>query len=87
MVCVFRFYGWYLILLFRYDTSFSGKLPTPQEYQNYSAKIQETAADTFRYMNFDRLGDYVKVGETADLGSEYKSNLDKEVEKLKTYAK
>ena len=51
-------------------TAIEGKLPTPAEYQKYAAKIHETAADTFRYLNFDRLSEYVEKGATADMGSE-----------------
>ena len=47
-----------------------GKLPTPEEYQKYAAKLEATSADTFRYLNFDRLEEYVQKGSTADMGSE-----------------
>ena len=47
-----------------------GKLPTVEEYQKYSSVIQKSAADTFRYLNFDRLGEYVEKGATADMGTE-----------------
>lgn len=35
-----------------------GKLPTPEEYQTYVAQVDKTAADTYRYLNFDQLGQY-----------------------------
>ncbi|WP_434660777.1 bifunctional aconitate hydratase 2/2-methylisocitrate dehydratase [Klebsiella sp. MISC125] len=35
-----------------------GKLPTPEEYQTYVAQVEKTAADTYRYLNFDQLGQY-----------------------------
>ena len=60
-----------------------GKLPTVAEYAKYAAKISATAKDTFRYLNFDQLGEYVAKGNTAEMGAEYKSALAKEVERLK----
>lgn len=54
-----------------------GKLPSVDEYQKYASKINETSADTFRYLNFDRLSEYVEKGKSADLGPEvpYRSVL------------
>jgi len=60
-----------------------GKLPSVEQYMKYADKIQTTAKDTFRYLNFDKMTDYIDAGKTADLGPEYKTNLQKEVEKLK----
>jgi len=60
-----------------------GKLPTPAEYQKYAGQIEATAADTFRYLNFHQLDDYVEESKKADLGSEYKAEFDAEVSKLK----
>lgn len=60
----------------------TGKLPTVAEYQKYAGVLQATASDTFRYLNFDRLPDYVEAGKKADLGADFKSNLQKELEKL-----
>ena len=37
-----------------------GKLPTPAEYQEYAEKINATAADTYRYLNFHRMPQYTK---------------------------
>ena len=42
-----------------------------------------TTQDTFRYLNFDRLEDYAAKSRTVDLGSDYKTALDKELIKLK----
>eukprot|EP00961_Rhodomonas_salina_P019370 260744-Rhodomonas_salina.5 len=36
-----------------------GKLPTPAEYLEYAEKINTTASDTYRYLNFHQLPDYV----------------------------
>lgn len=59
-----------------------GRLPTVDEYQKYADKIQATAKDTFRYMNFDQLPEYADVAKKVDLGSEYSSILQKEVSRL-----
>ena len=40
-----------------------GKLPDPEEYLEYAGKLDATAADTYRYLNFDKLKQYVKAGE------------------------
>ena len=48
-----------------------GKLPTVPEYLKYAAKLQESAKDTFRYLNFD-------------LGKDFQSNVTKEQQKLKS---
>ncbi|WP_391529719.1 bifunctional aconitate hydratase 2/2-methylisocitrate dehydratase [Photorhabdus akhurstii] len=40
--------------------SLLGRLPTPEEYQQFMAKVDETAADTYRYLNFDQLNQYTE---------------------------
>ena len=67
-------------------TAIEGKLPTVAQYMGYAQKIQASAADTFRYMNFDRLPDYVAKGNTAQLGDQYQGALDKELARLKKQA-
>ncbi len=37
-----------------------GKLPTPAEYFEYASKIDATAADTYRYLNFDKMESYTE---------------------------
>ncbi len=37
-----------------------GKLPTPAEYFEYASKINATAADTYRYLNFDKMESYTE---------------------------
>lgn len=59
-----------------------GRLPTVQEYQKYAEKIHATAKDTFRYMNFDKLPEYADAAKNVDLGSEYSTILQKEVNRL-----
>ncbi|CNE56029.1 bifunctional aconitate hydratase 2/2-methylisocitrate dehydratase [Yersinia rohdei] len=38
--------------------SLLGRLPTPDEYQTYMAQVDKSAADTYRYLNFDQLTQY-----------------------------
>ena len=40
-----------------------GRLPTPAEYQTFMDKVDETAEDTYRYLNFDQLNEYTKVAD------------------------
>jgi Aconitase family (aconitate hydratase) len=51
-------------------SAIEGKLPTVEEYQKYASKINETKDDTFRYLNFDKLSEYVTKGNTAEMGAE-----------------
>jgi aconitate hydratase 2/2-methylisocitrate dehydratase len=37
-----------------------GKLPTPAEYMEFANKINTTAADTYRYLNFHKMEQYTK---------------------------
>lgn len=37
-----------------------GKLPSPAEYMEYASQIDATAADTYRYLNFDKMEQYSK---------------------------
>ncbi|MGL4277616.1 MAG: aconitase family protein, partial [Morganella morganii] len=43
--------------------SLLGRLPTPAEYQTFMDKVDETAEDTYRYLNFDQLNEYTKVAD------------------------
>ncbi|MDD4913568.1 MAG: bifunctional aconitate hydratase 2/2-methylisocitrate dehydratase [Methylococcales bacterium] len=38
--------------------SLLGRIPDVPEYMQYAASIAENAADTYRYLNFDRIGSY-----------------------------
>ncbi|MGV3345027.1 bifunctional aconitate hydratase 2/2-methylisocitrate dehydratase [Enterobacteriaceae bacterium LUAb1] len=40
--------------------SLLGKLPTPDEYQQFIKQVETTAADTYRYLNFDQLSQYTR---------------------------
>ena len=44
-------------------TSIVGRLPTVEEYLDYAAKINTTAADTYRYLNFDELEEYTQLAD------------------------
>ncbi|HCD12594.1 bifunctional aconitate hydratase 2/2-methylisocitrate dehydratase [Shewanella sp.] len=37
-----------------------GRLPSLEEYQEYAKELDATAADTYRYLNFDQLESYTK---------------------------
>ena len=41
-----------------------GKLPSPAEYMEYASKIDATAADTYRYLNFDKMDQYTAKAES-----------------------
>jgi len=47
--------------------SILGKLPTPAEYMEYATKIDSMAPEVYRYMNFDKMPDFV---ESAKRGQE-----------------
>jgi len=40
--------------------SILGKIPTFDEYMHYAGQISETAEDTYRYLNFNRMASYQK---------------------------
>ena len=40
--------------------SILGKIPTFSEYMHYASQINETAGDTYRYLNFDQMDSYQK---------------------------
>ncbi|MBG2710948.1 bifunctional aconitate hydratase 2/2-methylisocitrate dehydratase [Proteus mirabilis] len=43
--------------------SLLGRLPEPQEYLDFMSKVDETAEDTYRYLNFDQLEQYTDKAE------------------------
>ncbi|RKF20873.1 bifunctional aconitate hydratase 2/2-methylisocitrate dehydratase [Alginatibacterium sediminis] len=43
--------------------SITGKLPSPAEYFEIAKQIDATAADTYRYLNFDEIKDYTDVAD------------------------
>jgi aconitate hydratase 2/2-methylisocitrate dehydratase len=40
-----------------------GRLPTPEEYQEYAANINSMADEIYRYMNFDQIAEFRKSAE------------------------
>ena len=44
-----------------------GKLPSPAEYMEYASQIDATAADTYRYLNFDKMEEYTSKADTVIL--------------------
>ncbi|EKT55903.1 bifunctional aconitate hydratase 2/2-methylisocitrate dehydratase [Providencia sneebia] len=44
--------------------SLLGRLPTPSEYLQFMDKVDETAADTYRYLNFDQLEQYTEKADS-----------------------
>ena len=47
-----------------------GKLPTPEEYQEYAAKITAQSADTYRYLNFDELPNFIESASSVEISEE-----------------
>jgi len=47
-----------------------GRLPTHEEYMKYFKDIDATAADTYRYLNFDQVPEFQKKADTVTLDPE-----------------
>ena len=47
--------------------SMKGYLPTPEEYLKYFKELNTTAADTYRYLNFDELPDYITAADAVNI--------------------
>ena len=43
-----------------------GKLPTPEEYQQYAAQIDSMSADIYQYLSFDKMSEYTKAAANVD---------------------
>lgn len=52
-----------------------GRLPTPDEYLEYASKLDATAADTYRYLNFDQLPEYLKAADNVTMDEDAYANL------------
>jgi len=61
-----------------------GYLPTPDEYKEIAATIDTTAADTYRYLEFDKLEEYTTQADKVEQSEEYYPALQKELERLKS---
>lgn len=53
--------------------SIEGKLPTVDEYMSYMDQVNATAADTYRYLNFDELPDFVSSADSVEISDEMKA--------------
>merc|ERR1712150_119589 len=53
--------------------SILGKLPTVDEYKSYMEQVDTSAADTYRYLNFDQLPDFVKSAESVEISDKMKA--------------
>jgi aconitate hydratase 2/2-methylisocitrate dehydratase len=53
--------------------SIEGKLPTVDEYMSYMDQVNATAADTYRYLNFDELPDFVSRADSVEISDEMKA--------------
>jgi aconitate hydratase 2/2-methylisocitrate dehydratase len=52
--------------------SILGKLPTVDEYLSYMDQVNATAADTYRYLNFDQLPNFVTSADSVEISKEMK---------------
>mmetsp|Transcript_15036 Transcript_15036/g.31916 ORF Transcript_15036/g.31916 Transcript_15036/m.31916 type:complete len:962 (+) Transcript_15036:68-2953(+) len=50
--------------------SIEGKLPTVDEYMKYMSTMDAQAADTYRYLNFDELPQFVDASEKVEISAE-----------------
>merc|ERR1739844_2131 len=57
--------------------SILGPLPTPDEYREYMKQVDSTAADTYRYLNFDELPDFVDKASSVEISDEMKAAAQK----------
>lgn len=63
--------------------SIRGELPSVEEYMENMAEIKTTDADTYRYLNFDKLPEYVARADKVKMSDDYMPALKAELEKLK----
>ena len=53
--------------------SILGRLPTMEEYLQYMDQVNATAEDTYRYLNFDELPDFVATADSVEISAEMKA--------------
>lgn len=53
-------------------TSILGRLPSPDEYRNYMADIDTVSDDTYRYLNFHHLPQFVKSASFVEISEDMK---------------
>merc|ERR1711935_270747 len=49
-----------------------GELPTVEKYMEYMEQVNATADDTYRYLNFDELPEFIDRADTVEISSEMK---------------
>merc|ERR1712048_461491 len=49
-----------------------GELPTVDKYMEYMEQVNATADDTYRYLNFDELPEFIDRADTVEISSEMK---------------
>merc|ERR1719232_1997362 len=54
-------------------SSILGRLPTADEYRSFMADVDSTADDTYRYLNFDQLPEFVERGKSVEISEEMKT--------------
>lgn len=52
--------------------SIEGELPSVETYMKYMDQVNATADDTYRYLNFDELPEFVDLADTVEISSEMK---------------
>merc|ERR1711897_34656 len=52
--------------------SIEGELPAPGKYLEYMRGTESSAADTYRYLNFDELPDFVSSADSVEISDEMK---------------
>jgi aconitate hydratase 2 / 2-methylisocitrate dehydratase len=50
-----------------------GKLPTPAEYLKYMDQVNATASDTYRYLNFNELPEFINRASSVEISAEMKA--------------
>lgn len=50
--------------------SIEGELPSVDKYMEYMAKVDSTASDTYRYLNFDELPEFVDASDKVEISDE-----------------
>ena len=53
--------------------SILGRLPSPEEYLGYMKEIDATADDTYRYLNFNELPDFIESASTVEISEEIRA--------------
>eukprot|EP00038_Savillea_parva_P006407 m.163606 g.163606 ORF g.163606 m.163606 type:complete len:920 (+) comp12316_c0_seq1:133-2892(+) len=63
--------------------SVTGELPTPEAYLEKMSHIKTTDADTYRYLNFDKLPEYQAKADAVKMSDDYFPALQAELKKLR----